>query len=58
MSDEKLKPCPFCGGPAFLWDLKPTYKEYYIQCQKCRIEQKLYKSRAAAINAWNRRKNV
>lgn len=62
----ELKPCPFCGYPArLLIKQTPTEKdgyiirdfiyEYIVKCNRCRANVKYYKSKAAAVNAWNRR---
>lgn len=49
---EKLKPCPFCGGEAEL------YENYYhgcnIYCLECGVEFEC-DSKEEAIEAWNRR---
>ena len=53
-----LKPCPFCGKIPVLNVLKGSnFNEYYVECKSryC-IEQKhCYRTRKAAIDAWNRR---
>lgn len=49
-----LLPCPFCGRIPKIESYK---NEYWIVC-KCGIELgHLYKSKQAAVNKWNRRKN-
>lgn len=60
--DEKLKPCPFCGGEAELsfgkFDGKDTS---YVVCIKCGSQGEFffvspkYASAIRAIKAWNRR---
>ena len=54
---DELKPCPFCGGKAYL-DLYilPKY-EYVIRCNVCSLEFGLYlgRNKEEAIEAWNRR---
>ena len=68
---EKLKPCPFCGAEAIpkscdstgaIWSEVGTavlfgkkLDHYLIQCQKCGIRTKSYKTRKGVFNAWNRR---
>lgn len=63
MSDEKLKPCPFCGGKArmnpiggfgpvdgpTLWDI------ISVECSKCGAWGGVRKKAGWAIKAWNRR---
>lgn len=60
MSDE-LKPCPFCGGEAWLYDavndegfnIPLGSDTFYARCRKgC---GHLWDDRAKAIVAWNRR---
>lgn len=42
MSEQELKPCPFCGGAAMLQITKnktyqlPQTEQYFIQCVKCK----------------------
>ena len=54
---DELKPCPFCGGKAYL-DLYilPKY-EYVISCRVCSLEfgLDLGRNKEEAIAAWNRR---
>lgn len=61
MSNEAIKDCPFCGDKAYVADVymdcKYTYF-YIVRCQNelCRAQTGLKPSEAAAIKAWNRRK--
>ena len=53
--EEKLKPCPFCGGEA-VYPEGLTVGGYWITCSKCGIEQGHgYMTQEEAIAAWNRR---
>ena len=54
---EKPKPCPFCGGEA---KIKPTEFPhanwgFNISCCLMINYDKIYKTKAEAIKAWNRR---
>ena len=51
----KLKPCPFCGGSAEMWDTEDVQYPYQIVCMSCfcGTDEKTYKE--SAIEAWNRR---
>ena len=49
--DNKLKPCPFCGGEARLIGHSP----YSITCCKCRTTTVICDTPEKAINAWNSR---
>lgn len=44
-----LKPCPFCGGEAVL------YEHYWCRCKNCGASTELFKTEQDAIVAWNRR---
>lgn len=56
-----LKPCPFCGGDAFvyerygsIWRLDPT--DFTVLCKECRAGVRRYfATRTDAIEAWNER---
>ena len=54
--NEKLKPCPFCGGEAFEWR---TNHRVFIQCSNFNANSHLVEVRAEteqeAVEAWNRR---
>lgn len=55
---NELKPCPFCGGEAVMWEHKHLqYNEYRVCCIKCHINQAgmYYFVREDAVNDWNRR---
>lgn len=56
----ELKPCPFCGGEAFLsenvYDLKPgNVLLYFVECGGCNATTTEYGYKYEAIEAWNRR---
>jgi len=56
--NEDLKPCPFCGGEAFMWR---TNHRVFIQCSNYNVNSHLVEVRAEteqeAVEAWNRRTN-
>ena len=55
--DEKLKPCPFCGGEAFIYGVFGMFaigcKDY--GCRGCVYDGKKYNYKVQAMTAWNRR---
>ena len=67
----ELKPCPFCGGKALAWyctfdgkhkALNGTQKlwgmqtdHHLIECNRCGIRTRVYKTKKGAFNTWNRR---
>ena len=57
---NKLKPRPFCGGEAFLYDPKGDYETGYkgVTCENdCILMLTLaFASEGDAITAWNTRK--
>lgn len=63
--EEILKPCPFCGGEAELVYSNDNHHQPHVQCKfgaflmpKCPgtfTYQWNYKTKAEAIEAWNRR---
>ena len=59
--NDKLKPCPFCGGrPIIVYNAKrknvyeSEIKGTAIGCENCNATI-FYRSRRLAIEAWNRR---
>lgn len=48
---EELKPCPFCGGEAYLDD----DGWFQVICENCRACVRLENNRSDAVAAWNRR---
>ena len=55
--DEKLKPCPLCGGEA---DLKRGLYviDNYVMCRACKTKTTLYNTKDEAIKRWNTRKPI
>ena len=54
---EDLKPCPFCGGPARLWD--QAKGKAVVGCAAgshcCAVTPHIFGTEAEAITAWNTR---
>lgn len=59
--NEKLKPCPFCGGEAVLENAeqyttcKGWNSVYGVECQNCSVQTRGFLTRQEAINSWNTR---
>lgn len=52
MTENKLKPCPFCGGEAYI----DVYDDkLYARCHACESMTALYDDIQEAIDAWNTR---
>ena len=55
---EKLKPCPFCGGGAYIHrtDFLNAESVYGVRCCDCESSSsQLYDTEMEAIEAWNTR---
>lgn len=53
MNNNKLKPCPFCGGEAELYQ---TYNGcYQVECHKCGARSCIEKKKENVISNWNMR---
>lgn len=58
MSDEPLKPCPFCGAEAEVVEAPAIFEHtarFGVCCTACECSTPWTDSRAAAVAAWNRR---
>lgn len=59
MPETKLKPCPFCGGEAYL--LNESNCMVYVKCKVCKVEtggvhvEAGYCANDKAAEAWNKR---
>lgn len=55
MESEELKPCPFCGSEAWLFEGEG--KEFFVYCTNhdCNAEGRIMDDRAKAVRRWNRR---
>ena len=52
--ENRLKPCPFCGGKAGFGSLTETW----IECKKCRFETPYTLDVKQLIKRWNTRKPI
>ena len=58
--NDKLKPCPFCGGKAEMNKIEYEYygedvAKYYVECFSCCSSSDRYLTDRLAVDAWNRR---
>ncbi|HBO3869459.1 Lar family restriction alleviation protein [Pseudomonas aeruginosa] len=49
----ELKPCPFCGGSAFVGPF--TRKRWFCECEDCGTSMISQSDKQHAIDQWNRR---
>lgn len=55
---QYLKPCPFCGGEAYLsqGQIGPAKAiADYVECLECAASADMFYDKYLAIEAWNRR---
>lgn len=60
MDNNELKPCPFCGGKA--WIIRKTYRKWFkkkkywfARCECCRATSGVEFTEIDVKKAWNRR---
>lgn len=51
--NERLKPCPFCGGVAIIY--KSKMGDYRVECYSCFAHTFFEDSKEKAADEWNRR---
>ena len=62
MEEIKLKPCPFCGGEAFIHEICEDFlgggwkqRGYAVVCKKCHSSTEYDENKEKSAAAWNRR---
>lgn len=56
---SELKPCPFCGGEAYIQGGENEDCPWFIDCNKCQCEIEYFSvTKQQAIDAWNERKLI
>ena len=55
MEQESMKPCPFCGGEAMLFD---AVGEMWACCKTCLASSRMHSDPIKAAAAWNARAAV
>ena len=53
MTDDEIKPCPFCGSNNI--KIHVGYNHSYIRCEDCIVSTRRFKNIPDAIDCWNRR---
>lgn len=53
--NDKLKPCPFCGGEKVRFAYLGTTESHAICCENCGAESNEFDTEEEAIEAWNTR---
>lgn len=58
---NELKPCPFCGGEAFMIEEQdadePSVNTIKVMCGECSCQTDKHYNEKYAIKEWNRRVN-
>lgn len=62
MRENRLKPCPCCGGEAKMKDLTSRMSwlkmtGYYVICTTCNLQTRAQLNEQDAEDVWNRRTN-
>lgn len=55
---EKLKPCPFCGGNASIYEVsndEENFVGYMVSCDDCDCGTTVFNVRDIAVQSWNKR---
>lgn len=52
-NNDDLKPCPFCGGKATLWE--DLFGVSYVSCSCCCVRTPIEEDKHIVIEDWNRR---
>jgi Lar family restriction alleviation protein len=55
MQNDKLLPCPFCGGEAQKFENVMKKGNWFVECRECGANVH-YRTEESAIRAWNTRK--
>lgn len=50
-----LKPCPFCGGEASIYETDDYVEFFHVACRECVCRTLESKYEKIAIEAWNQR---
>lgn len=56
--NERLKPCPFCGGVAHFDEYGYGEKHRFVECSKCGAKSEICAEFKTAARKWNRRVKV
>lgn len=58
-SNERIKPCPFCGSHASVWQYEYPTKSHIIECDNeycgCQYGNNMDLTEAEVIDLWNSR---
>lgn len=60
MNEDELKPCPFCGGNAKIYNGEQDFliykqKCYSVFCESCKCATQYRRTEKEAVEDWNNR---